>query len=77
VSCSATDEEGDKLAWKWILYDYPTKANPPSYPDAITVGAQETSATVKIPKAGKFLLYAFVRDGKGNAAYANQILVGA
>jgi hypothetical protein len=77
VSCSATDEEGDKLAWKWILYDYPTKANPPSYPDAITVGAQETSVTVKIPKAGKFLLYAFVRDGKGNAAYANQILVGA
>jgi hypothetical protein len=75
VSTEATDRDGDNLTWEWLLNDYPMNSNPANHPSAIVSGQGSHQVTVEMMAKGKFLLYAVVRDGHGNMAYANQILI--
>ena len=83
ASVKATDPDGDKLAWKWELVEEAQHYNeaglglaaPAKWSDAIVSGQGTTAVTVKLPKPGKFRLYATCYDRKGNAAYANIPLV--
>ncbi len=84
VTADASDPDHDKLAWTWSLIheggNYDTggevQAMAPDFPDAIIAGQGTSVATVKLPGGGNFRLYAYVRDGKGGAAYANVPLKG-
>ena len=85
ASVSATDPEGDKLTWKWTLVDEASYygeaglglAMPEGWDEAIVAGQGTTSVKVKFPGGGKYRLYAYCFDGKGNAAYANSPLLGS
>ena len=84
ASVSAKDPEGDKLTWKWTLVDEASYygeaglglAMPEGWDEAIVAGQGTTSVKVKLPGGGKYRLYAYCFDGKGNAAYANYPLLG-
>lgn len=84
ASVKAEDPDGDKLTWKWVLVeeagDYGVTgtgaAMPEGFPDAIVKGQGTTSVEVKLPGGGKYRLYAYCFDGKGNAAYANAPIKG-
>ena len=85
AKASAADPDNDPLAWEWALIreagNYNTggdfQAAPPAFAAAIVRGQGTDSATVKLPASGgNFRLYAYVRDGKGGAAYANAPLQG-
>lgn len=84
ASVSAKDPEGDKLTWKWTLVDEASYygeaglglAMPEGWDEAIIAGQGTTSVKVKLPGGGKYRLYAYCFDGKGNAAYANYPLLG-
>ncbi len=85
ASVSAKDPEGDKLTWKWTLVDEASYygeaglglAMPEGWDEAIVAGQGTTSVKVKLPGGGKYRLYAYCFDGKGNAAYANSPLLGS
>lgn len=85
ASVSAKDPEGDKLTWKWALVDEASYygeaglglAMPEGWDEAIVAGQGTTSVKVKLPGGGKYRLYAYCFDGKGNAAYANSPLLGS
>ena len=85
ASVSAKDPEGDKLTWKWTLVDEASYygeaglglAMPEGWDEAIVAGQGTTSVKVKFPGGGKYRLYAYCFDGKGNAAYANSPLLGS
>ena len=85
ASVSAKDPEGDKLTWKWTLVDEASYygeaglglAMPEGWDEAIVAGQGTTSVKVKLPGGGKYRLYAYCFDGKGNAAYANYPLLGS
>ena len=49
---------------------------PEGWDEAIVAGQGTTSVKVKLPGGGKYRLYAYCFDGKGNAAYANHPLLG-
>ncbi len=80
----ATDSDGDKLTWKWVLLQEAVHYNvtgtgeptPPGFPEAIVNGQGTPKVTVKLPGGGKYRLFAYVFDGKGNGAYANQAVRG-
>ena len=84
ASVSAKDPEGDKLTWKWTLVDEASYygeaglglAMPEGWDESIVAGQGTTSVKVKLPGGGKYRLYAYCFDGKGNAAYANYPLLG-
>ena len=85
ASVSAKDPEGDRLTWKWTLVDEASYygeaglglAMPEGWDEAIVAGQGTTSVKVKLPGGGKYRLYAYCFDGKGNAAYANSPLLGS
>jgi hypothetical protein len=85
ASTSASDPDNDPLTWKWILmqeaahYDVTGvgEPTPPGFADAIISGQGTPKVTVKPPGGGKYRLYAYVFDGKKNAAYANCAIQGA
>ena len=82
--CSATDPDSDPLTWTWSLIQessqYSTggdaQAATPDYPEAILEGQGTRSVKVKLPGGGVYRLYAYVRDGRGAAAYSNSLLQG-
>ncbi len=74
-----TDPDQDSLNVQWVLQAEAqefavggdAEAVPPTFPDAI-VKSSATSAEVKLPEGGGgYRLFAYIRDGKGNAAVAN------
>lgn len=83
VEASALDPDGDTLDWHWTLlaevgYSIGGDAQDaaPEFPDSIVKGQGTPSVEVKLPGGGVYRLYAYVRDGKGNAAYASEIVQG-
>ena len=76
----AADPDGDALVYRWELVsdtgDYDTIGTglpvPDGWEDAIVAGQGTPKATVKLPGGGTYLLYCYVFDGRGNAAYANR-----
>ena len=84
ASVAAKDLDGDKLKWRWTLIDEASYygeaglglAMPQGWDDAIVAGQGTNKVKVKLPGGGKYRLYAYCFDGKGNAAYANWPLVG-
>lgn len=83
VRLVASDPAGGPLQVDWLLSGDPatgnaggaTEATPPTYPRSI-LAADETGATVRLPAAGRYRLFAFVRNGRGGAATANLALHG-
>jgi len=82
ASLEAADPDGDALTVKWILRresgSYATggdaQAAQPEFADAI-VKSDARSAQVRMPRSGGgYRLFAYVYDGQGNAAVANQPL---
>lgn len=74
-----SDPDQDPLNVQWVLQAEAqefavggdAEAVPPTFPEAI-VKSSATSAEVKLPEGGGgYRLFAYVRDGKGNAAVAN------
>lgn len=84
AAVSANDPEGDMLIWKWTVVDEASfygeaglgLAMPEGWDDAIVAGQGTPKVSVKLPGGGKYRLYAYCFDGKGNAAYANWPIVG-
>ena len=84
AKAAARDPEGDALKWRWTLVDEAAHygeaglglAMPQGWDDAIVAGQGTPAVKVKIPGGGKYRLYAYCFDGKGNAAYANWPIVG-
>ena len=84
ASVAAKDLDGDKLKWQWTLIDEASYygeaglglAMPQGWDEAIVAGQGTNKVKVKLPGGGKYRLYAYCFDGKGNAAYANWPLVG-
>ena len=82
ASVAARDPDGDKLTYRWELLsdtgDYDTIGTGLAVPDgwdgAIVAGQGTPKATVKLPGGGTYILYCYVFDGKGHAAYANRPL---
>lgn len=79
ASLEALDPDRDKLTVNWVLRResglYATggddQPDQPEYPDAI-VKSGTNSAELRMPKSGGgYRLFAYVYDGKGNAAVAN------
>ena len=76
----AADPDGDALVYRWELVsdtgDYDTIGTGLPVPDgwegAIVAGQGTPKATVKLPGGGTYLLYCYVFDDRGNAAYANR-----
>ena len=85
ASVSAKDPDGVKLPWKWTLVDEASYygeaglglAMPEGWDEAIVAGQGTASVKVKLPGGGKYRLYAYCFDGKGNAAYANYPFLGS
>lgn len=74
-----SDPDQDPLNVQWVLQAEAqefavggdAEAVPPTFPEAI-VKSSGTSAEVKLPEGGGgYRLFAYIRDGKGNAAVAN------
>ncbi|MBR1871493.1 MAG: hypothetical protein IJ802_06670 [Kiritimatiellae bacterium] len=84
ASVIGRDPDGDKITWEWALVDehvhYGKKEKnlrtPPAWKDAIVSGQGTDKVRVKLPGGGKYRLYAFCFDSKGNAAYANHPVAG-
>ena len=82
ASVSAKDPDGDRLEWKWTLVDENAHygetglglAMPRGREGAIVAGQGTAKVRVKLPERGRYRLYAYCFDGKGNAAYANRPL---
>lgn len=80
ASLSASDVDGDRLTYRWELVsdtgDYDTIGTGLPVPDgwegAIVKGQGTPRVSVRLPGGGTYLLYCYVFDGKGNAAYANR-----
>ena len=80
----AKDPEGDRLTWQWTLVDEATYygeaglglAMPQGWDEAIVAGQGTNKVKVKLPGGGRYRLYAYCFDGKGNAAYANWPMLG-
>lgn len=80
AAIEAADSDGDALTYRWELVsdtgDYDTIGTGLPVPDgwagAVVKGQGTPRATVKLPGGGTYLLYCYVFDGKGNAAYANR-----
>jgi hypothetical protein len=79
ATLEVSDPDGDPLQVQWRLErDYEgvsvggdAEPEMPSFREAIVQGSA-TGATLKMPMSGgRYRLYVFVRDGKGNAATAN------
>ncbi len=79
ASVTATDPEGDALAWEWAVIEESSdkkeggdaEAVPPAVKDAVT-SSGDGKATVKTPsKPGAYRLFVTVRDGKGGASAEN------
>ena len=84
ASVEAKDPEGDKLTWRWTLVDEASYygeaglglAMPEGWDESIVAGQGTNKVKVKLPGGGKYRLYAYCFDGKGNAAYANWPMLG-
>ena len=84
ATIAARDPEGDRLTWKWTVVDEASfygeaglgLATPEGWDESIVSGQGTPKVTVKLPGGGKYRLYAYCFDGKGNAAYANWPVVG-
>jgi len=79
ASVKVSDLDGDKLEIEWVLYvEASTYAvgghglqELPTFPDAVVESKGQT-ARIRMPKGGgNYRLYAFARDGHGNASQAN------
>ena len=80
LELAVTDPEQDPLTVRWVLMEeansYNTggdfQATPRSFPDNIISGDAK-GATIKLPQHdGLFRIYAFISDGHGGGACANQ-----
>lgn len=77
ATVSASDPDGDTLAYDWILLSEVAKPGvggdpetmPDTHRDAIT--ADHNRAKIRAPEPGRYRLYVYVRDGKGSANTAN------
>lgn len=84
ASIGAKDPDGDKIKWHWTLMDEASfygeaglgLAMTQGMDEAIVVGQGSDKVKVELPGGGKYRLYAYCFDGRGNAAYANWPLVG-
>ncbi|HEY3415209.1 MAG TPA: glycoside hydrolase family 2 TIM barrel-domain containing protein [Armatimonadota bacterium] len=79
ASFNVTDPDGDPLQVTWVLQPEADRYNLggsseralPTYPEAIVKSGKD-GADVKLPaEAGGYRLFAYARDGKGNAAVGN------
>jgi hypothetical protein len=78
ASVEAVDPENDKLSYEWVLrgdsrdnrYGGGAKAEIEALAGAIAKGDGPT-VEVKLPGAGPYRLFVYIRDGKGNAAVGN------
>lgn len=79
ATLDARDPDGDPLQVQWVLQaetsaygnNGSAESAPPTYPEAIQQG-DLTGATVKLPaNPGGYRLFAYLRDGHGNAAVGN------
>jgi hypothetical protein len=71
AECTAVDSDGDPLSWEFELIDEAIVGGRySSYPSAIE-SVDGNRATVRPPAKGQFRIYAVVRDGHGNAAFAS------
>lgn len=79
VSLNATDPDGDPLDVKWVLQSDASEFHsngsaetaPPVYPEAIA-HATPSGADITLPRfGGLYRLFAYIRDGHGNAAVGN------
>lgn len=85
AAANATDPEGDALTWTWTLVEENAHygatglggATPKGFDEAIVEGQGTAKVKVQLPGGGKYRLYAYCFDGKGNAAYANAPLLGS
>lgn len=79
ASVEASDADHDTLTFTWAVIAEgggtsvggDAEAEPAEFPEAVVAGQGTPHATVSLPGGGVFRLYAYVRDGHGNAAYAN------
>lgn len=78
ASVRSTDPDGDPLVWKWtVLPEHNgrhshTRTSMPNPVSSAIDQASGDGVSVKAPdKPGIYRLYAWVKDGKGNAATAN------
>ncbi|MDO4570835.1 MAG: glycoside hydrolase family 2 TIM barrel-domain containing protein [Planctomycetia bacterium] len=84
AQCSASDRENDAFVWEWKLIQEAAEysvggdaqTQTPDYPEAIVSGQGTPRVEVRLPGGGVFRLYAYVRDGRGGAAFANVLLRG-
>lgn len=67
----AKDPENDQLTYEWVLYLYPYGMWPDRFDNAFTKGQGTNQVEILIPSVNTFLLYCYVKDGKGNCAFAN------
>jgi Glycosyl hydrolases family 2, TIM barrel domain len=79
ASVPAQDADGDPLAWEWAVLPETTKHNAnvrPPMPKPVEAAILKSSAdraSIRAPvKPGVYRLHAWVRDGQGHAATANQ-----
>ena len=85
ASVVGEDPDGDSLKWKWDLVQEATFYGvtgtgapvPISFENAITEGQGSSSVKVVLPGGGKYRLYAYCFDGRGDAAYSNVPLEGS
>lgn len=79
ASVTASDSDGDKLTWNWVLVDEAADYGvfgtglpiPPGHEGCIVAGQGTSEVQVRVPGGGKYRLYVYCFDGNGNAAYAN------
>lgn len=79
ASVEVSDPDGDPVALSWVVYgdtgqyDVGGEAQPepPSYPGSVADGQGTQRARIVLPGGGVYRIYAYARDGRGNAAMAN------
>ncbi len=82
VTAKARDADGDPLLYSWEVLEenryYGATGlggkQPRSCPETIVDGQGTPRASLRFPEEGYYRLYAWVRDGKGGAAFANRVI---
>ena len=79
ASVKATDPEGKKLKYDWVIVEESRAHSvggdkeyiPPSFPALTLINNDPECVIMSPPKAGQYRLFLTIRDGDGNAATAN------